>query len=315
MMPSFDTVNYSLRPSKCIQRQIIFDGVRELQSHLDLERLAYVGFGSVWFTDFIAAHKTLRIDEMVSIEANDVGYRRALFNVPYATIRVKSGLSGEILPTLYDDEIIKGRPWLVWLDYDYCFDETVRDDVRWLIENAPTNSIVIFTFNGHEMQYGNAQDRPTRLRELFGDVVPDDLSKRSCKDERMQDTLADFALDYMRSIAADLARPGGFLSAFRVIYKDSAPMVTVGGVLPAKGAVRAATEIISAGPWPCKPEKRIIAPHLTIREAAVLQSQLPRGDQLTRALIHKLGFDLEEEQIETFQHYYKQYPAFAQIFT
>lgn len=314
-MPSFDTVNYSLRPSKCIQRQIIFDGVRGLQAHLDLERLVYIGFGSVWFTDFIAAHKVLGADDMVSIEAHDVGYARANFNVPYATIRVKHGLSGAILPTLYDDEIIKGRPWLVWFDYDYSFDESVRDDVRALIENAPANSIVIITFNGHEMEYGAAQDRPGRLRDLFGDVVPDELSKRSCKEERMQETLADFALDYMRAVAADLSRPGGFLPAFRVIYKDSAPMITVGGILPAKGAARVASDIVGDNHWPCKPEKRIIAPHLTMREAAVLQSQLPKAVPLTRAVIRELGFDLEDDQIETFQHYYKQYPAFAQIFT
>lgn len=314
-MPSFDTVNYSLRPSKSIQRQVIFDGVRELQVHLDLDRLVYVGFGSVWFTDFVAAHKVLRIEDMVSIEGHDVGYRRAAFNAPYATIRVKHGYSGEILPTLFEDETLKGRPWFVWFDYDYCFNESVKDDVRSLIEKAPPSSIVILTFNGHEMEYGRAQERPERLRELFGAVVPDELSKNSCHGDRMQETLADLTLDYMRSVAADLSRPGGFLPAFRIIYKDSAPMVTVGGVLPTKGAVSTATCVLDAEAWRCNPKKRIIAPHLTMREAAILQSQLPRATPLTRTQIKSLGFDLEEEQIETFQHYYKQYPAFAQIFS
>jgi len=36
-MPSFDAINYSLRPSKSIQRQLVFNGVRMLQSHLHLE--------------------------------------------------------------------------------------------------------------------------------------------------------------------------------------------------------------------------------------------------------------------------------------
>ena len=312
-MPSFNVVNYSLRPSKNIQRQIIFDGIRELQAHLDLERLVYLGFGSIWFTDFVMAHKLLKIDDMVSIEANDIGFRRAQFNSPYATVRVKHGLSNVVIPTLYDDEIIKHRPWLVWLDYDYCFNESVKDDVLSLVENAPANSLVIFTFNGHEMEYGAAQDRPDRLRNLFGDVVPDDLSKRACKDEKMQETLADIALNYMQAVAADLARPGGFVPAFRLIYKDSAPMVTVGGILPAKGAAQIANAVVADHTWLCRPEKRIIAPHLTMREAALLQSQLPRSEQLSRSIILGLGFDLEEEQIETFQTYYKQYPAFAQI--
>jgi hypothetical protein len=62
-----------------------------------------------------------------------------------------------------------------------------------------------------------------------------------------------------------------------------------------------------------EPAKPITAPHLTIREATVLQSQLPRVDHLTRELVRGLGFDLEVGQIEAFETYYRQYPAFAQI--
>lgn len=312
-MPSFDAVNYSLRPSKGIQRQIIFDGIQKLQQCLNLEKLAYVGFGSIWFTDFVLAHKLLGIDDMVSIESNNVGYRRAVFNSPYATVRVMNGLSGSVLPTLYHDEIIKGRPWMIWLDYDSEFNEDVRDDIRSLIENAPTNSIVIFTFNGNEMKYGKAHDRPARLRDLFGTLVPDDLPQKAYKNEKIQETLADFSLEFMRVVAAEISRPGGLIPAFRIIYSDSAPMVTVGGVLPAKGAVGATTEVVSGDSWACRPERRINAPLLTLREAVVLQSELPQVDFLTRDNIQTLGFDLEEGQIETFQRYYKQYPTFAQI--
>lgn len=195
-MASFDVVNYSLRPSKSIQRQLVFEGVAKLKSQLDLDRLAYIGFGSIWFTDFVLAHKLLGIDDMVSIECNDVGYHRALFNSPFATVRVRHGFSSAVLPTLYEDDIIRGRPWLVWLDYDYEFNATLRDDVVALVENAPANSILLITFNGNEMKYGAAPDRPEHLRGLFGAAVPDDLPKRACKDERMQETLADLSLEY-----------------------------------------------------------------------------------------------------------------------
>jgi hypothetical protein len=90
-------------------------------------------------------------------------------------------------------------------------------------------------------------------------------------------------------------------------------MITVGGVLPAKGAARIAKDIIAGSEWPCRPDKPIMAPHLTIREAVVLQSQLPRAEPLSRAFIQSLGFDLEAEQIEAFERYYRQYPSFAQI--
>ncbi|GAA4035689.1 hypothetical protein GCM10022281_15140 [Sphingomonas rosea] len=312
-MASFDVVNYSLRPSKSIQRQLVFEGVKKLQAQLDLDRLVYVGFGSIWFTDFVLAHKLLGVDDMVSIESNEVGYRRAVFNSPYATVRVRHGFSSAVLPSLYEDEIVRGRPWLVWLDYDKEFNADLKEDVVALVENAPTNSILLVTFNGNEMKYDKAPERPEHLKRLFGSVVPDDLPTRACKDDRMQETLADFSLQMMQSVAADLARPGGFVPAFRLIYRDVAPMVTVGGVLPARGAARIASEVVRAADWPCRPQKPIVAPHLTVREAASLQSRLPCVGRLERADVQALGFDLEDDQLEAFQAYYRHYPAYAQI--
>ena len=312
-MASFETINYSLRPSKNIQRQLVFDGVRQLQAQLDLDEMAYVGFGSIWFTDFVLAHKILGIDDMVSIENKDVGFTRAVFNAPFATVRVLKGLSTDVLPDLYVDKLLERRPWLVWLDFDYDFNESVRDDLSSLIEHAPANTILLTTFNGLESKYGAANDRPGRLRELFGDSVPDELGKADCKDDRLRENLADLALAYMKSTAADLARPGGFVPAFRLIYQDGAPMVTVGGVLPPKGAVGAATSVVSSVAWPCRPDRPIVAPHLTLREAVSLQSTLPRPEPLSRTIVRKLGFDLEDDQIAAFERYYRQYPAFAQI--
>lgn len=312
-MPSFDSINYSLRPSKSIQRYIVFEGARRLQAHLDWDNIVYVGLGSIWFTDFTMAHKVLGIDSMVSIEASEIGFHRAVFNAPYATVRVKRGYTNEILPELFVDPEISAHPWLVWLDYDGAFDETCASDIRSVIENAPANTGLLVTVNAHEMSYGRAPDRVERLRDIFGAIVPDQMPKRACREARMQQTLADLTLDFMQSIASDIARPGGFVPAFRVIYQDSAPMVTVGGLLPSKGSAKIAKDLIAAEDWVGRPKKPIVAPNLTLKEAATLQAKLPRPDRLTRAVIQSLGFDLEDEQIEAFQMYYRQYPAFAQI--
>jgi hypothetical protein len=313
MMSSFDLINYSLRPSKNIERQLVFEGVRILQQYMTLEHLVYVGFGSIWFTDFVLAHKQLAVDDMVSIEKDDIGYKRAIFNSPYATVRVKLGISSDVLPTLYVDDEFKARPWMVWLDYDHDLNEIVTQDVQTAILNAPMNSVLLITFNGLDHKYGKPRERPDRIRQLLGAAVPDDLTREKCEDELMQETLADLTLDFMKSIAAEFARPGGFIPAFRLIYRDGAPMVTVGGVLPAKGAARSVTDVVNQATWPCRPLKAIRAPHLTMREAMTLQSQLPRTERLSREIVRGLGFDLEDEQIEVFETYYRQYPAFAQI--
>jgi hypothetical protein len=129
----------------------------------------------------------------------------------------------------------------------------------------------------------------------------------------MQQTLANFALDFLRSIAADLSRPGGFVPSFRIVYRDGAPMVTVGGVLPAKGAATIARDIVLDPSWRGMPNAPILTPHLTLKEISSLQSLLPNNDKLTREAVKKLGFDLGEEQINAFQEYYNLYPSFVQI--
>jgi hypothetical protein len=202
---------------------------------------------------------------------------------------------------------------MVWLDYDYELDESVKDDIRSVIENSPRNSILLVTFDGKDDRYGDLSRRPGLLRSVLGSVVPDELPIEACEGGRMRDTLADLVLGSMGAIAADISRPGGFVPAFRAIYQDGPPMVTVGGVLPAAENAQSARSLVGAANWPCRPQKPIKAPHLTIREAAVLQSQLPCRQSLSRKDVQALGFDLEEEQIEAFQNYYRQYPAFAQI--
>ncbi len=312
-MASFDIVNYSLRPSKGIQRQLVFEGIRTLKSRLTLNDMVYVGLGSIWFSDFVQAHKLLGIRHMVSIENDDIGYCRARFNKPYATVQVRHGHSSDILTELHNDDFCKARPWVVWLDYDGGLNEVAINDIRSVIEEAPTDSILLTTFKGRERTYGGLNERIGRLRTLLGDVVPDDLPKAKCKGLSMQETLADLVTDFMKSIGVESGRPGGFVPAFRIVYEDTMEMVTVGGIVPAAGKVSSAKNVIGDGRWRCCPRERIVAPLLTIREAVTLLSLLPREDELTREHVREAGFDLEDEQIEAFERYYREYPMFAQI--
>jgi hypothetical protein len=312
-MASFNLVNYSLRPNKGIQRSLVFEGVRILQTQLDLENLLYVGFGSIWFTDFMMAHKLLQVRDMISIEATEIGFQRAKFNQPYKTVVVKEGLSYDVLPNLFKASELSVRPWLVWLDYDKGLDESKTDDLRLVIENAPPNSILITTFPCTGL--GKPGNRPERIQKLLGSIVPDDLSKESCADEKLPETLLTLTSDFMVSVASSASRPGGFIPAFRLSYQDGTPMITIGGVLPTKGAVAAAKSAILSKDWPGISLDPIVTPPLTLKEAAMLQAQLPSSHPLTRRAVQALGFDLEDQQIRSFERYYQYYPIFAQIST
>lgn len=312
-MASFDSVNYSIRPSKSVQRGLVFEGLRRIANAIDVGNAVYVGFGSIWFTDFVQAHKILDINDMVSIEANEIGFRRATFNKVYRTILVMEGRANARLPEVLEIEGYDARPWIVWLDYDSALDEEIVEDMQWVVTNAPPNSIVLFTFSATQNAYGRPVNRPERIRALLGDVVPDELSKEDCEKETLPTTLAGLAADFLKSEVADAARPGGFIEAFRLPYLDSVAMVTVGGILPAKGAAAAGRALVTDNCWGGIVGEMIEAPPMTLREIATLQAELPTVANLTRARIQELGFDLHERQIRSFQQYYKYLPSFAEI--
>lgn len=314
-MRSFDLVNYSLRPNKAIQRHLAFEAVRILQDRLELKDLMYIGLGSIWFTDFQIAHKFLGIRDMISMEEDEIGYRRARFNQPFKTIRVLKGSSHQLLPKLFTQKVRMKRPWLIWLDYDRSIDEEKVADIRRVIECAPTNSIFLVTLPVFGKTIGKPLNRADRFRKIFGSVVPDDLGKDDCKDEGLAETLLSLLGDFMVSSAAGISRPGGFVLAFRIAYRDSTPMITIGGVLPSRGAVSAVRDAVSLMEWPSMCQRPVETPPLTLKEASVFQSELPGRIPITRKAIRKLGFDLEVAQLRSFERYYRYYPIFAQIST
>ena len=312
-MASFDSINYSLRPNKQIERGLAFAGVGQLRSSINLADQVYVGFGSIWFSDFKMAHRLLGIDDMRSFEHNAIGYSRASFNLPYRTVEVLPETSSIGLPIILSDARINTRPWLIWLDYDKALDEAMVDDIRLLIEQAPTNSMLLVTFSATANAYGRLKQRTQRLKMLLGDIVPDELSDDRVEKDSLAETLADLVLPFMAGIAGDVARPGGFEPAFRMIYTDSVTMITVGGMLPAPGAVPGVRETVRSAGWPCLVNMRIEAPHLTLKETVALQTKLPSRRPVTRIQVQRLGFDLEEGQIASFQKFYRFYPSFAEI--
>lgn len=310
-MRSLNVVNYSLRPNKSIQRSLVFEGINQLKSSTVLEEMIYVGFGSLWFADFIIAHKILGIEDMYSIEADEIAFRRAVFNKPFKTVEVLEGSSSEKLPELLEREDVRKRPWLTWLDYDQKLNEQIVEDVRWVIENSPPNSVLLVTFSLNGI--AKPKHLQGRIRQLLGNVVPDNPNAKDFEKEQLPDTLSNLVLDFMGSVAANMSRPGGFIPAFRMTYQDGAPMLTVGGALPTKDRVEDVREVINRDGWTGFPAIRIAAPHLTLKETAVLQSELPCNPAMEREDVRKLGFDLEDAQLRAFESFYRYYPSFAQI--
>jgi hypothetical protein len=311
---STNSVDFSVRQNKSIERLIVFENLRNIISALSLRKMVYVGLGSVWFSDFLLAHRDLRVESMVSIEEDPITYRRASFNKPFRTLSVREGKSVDVLPDLLRNETLNNRPWIVWLDYDAVIDETSLEEIASLLNSLPADSFLVVTCNAQPNLYRQLHERVSYLESLFGDAIQENLTNGMVKDDTSFMNILRKALDnFMLSTALQIARPGGYESAFNIAYRDGAPMVTVGGFLPSPANATAAAKLIRSKNWSGRVEKAIITPPLTSKEVAVLQAQLPRVRKLTRRQIQRLGFDLDEAQIESFQNHYLKYPTFVQI--
>ena len=311
---SFNGVNYSLRPSKTIQRGLVFEGLRRLQEALNWSKATYVGFGSIWFTDFILAHKALNISRMVSIESDNIGYSRARFNKPYRFIRMKYGLSYDKIPQLYEEVRFPNYPAILWLDYDQRIDSDKLDEIRYIVENATADSVLLVTFDASEKLYGSDPSQVAEyLGVLFDRLAPNNFTREQVRKFGLATTLANLTRDVMISASSKARKSNECLPAFNIVYQDKATMVTVGAAFPSPTTRDDVRRAIAASTWPGVVAEPIIAPHLTSKEASVLQSNLPAGLGMSRDAVRDLGFDLEEEQIKAFERFYRHYPTFAQI--
>ncbi|MGH7989319.1 MAG: O-methyltransferase, partial [Limisphaerales bacterium] len=87
---SYRKIHYLLRPAKNVQRKMLCEAFQRLGKAKDVKEYRYVGFGSMYYGDFVLFHRILGIEHMTSIEHED-GAPRAEFNKPYSCIDVLAG--------------------------------------------------------------------------------------------------------------------------------------------------------------------------------------------------------------------------------
>ena len=152
-MPSFDDINYSLRVNKNVERKLLVEILSALRPEFPIEDYQYVGFGSVWYVDFLLMHKRLGINDLVSVEKETSRLDRAEFNRPFSCVKVLGGLLSQHLATMEFK-----KPLVAWLDYDDGLAGPMLKDLMELVQKAPTNSVVAITCNAERRQLDATPD-------------------------------------------------------------------------------------------------------------------------------------------------------------
>lgn len=310
--PSFERVDYTVRPAKNIERKMLGEMLGRLRAFRPVEDYLYVGLGSTFFSDFVLFHKTFGIREMISIEKETTRRKRIEFNKPFACIRVEFGETTDVLPRLDWN-----RAAVVWLDYDDTIDARKLDDLVYLSHNLASSSVVIVTLPARPGDFpaGRPPDLERRLhliRKAVNGRVPDSLRPQDTGDlpeslRRIVDTAIREALA-MRNAAQPDSEKMEYRQIMNFRYRDGTPMLTFGGIfLNQADTHRFELTRLSELPFyqsQGRPYCRLQPPKLTFKERRHLDEQLP-GISATCP-------DVPEEDVREYARLYRYFPWFVE---
>ena len=314
-MPSFDAINYATRPNKNVERKLIFSSLRELDRSFDLSNHKYIGLGSVWFVDFVLAHKSLGIADMVSIESDQIGHSRAEFNRPLSCIQVLLGETSAVLPELDYQE----KPSLLWLDYDSGIGGPVLQDIANILPKLLPGSVFIVTLSAKKDDLPSQDEAgetilpEQALREVAGDLVPPVVPAQRFRKADYPRLIAEIISNQFQSIALKTRGDKAWVSMFDIEYVDTTPMITVGGFVSTPQTEEQVRMIVAGGRWGGKQPFPIAIPPLTLKEKIALDRLMPSVAIPTSQQVHRLGFALRQDQLASYHRHYRDYPVFGEV--
>jgi len=229
---SFEYVNYMLRPKKQIERKIIIEILQELKKEIPLSKYLYIGFGSIYYYDFILFHKMLNINNLLSIDDKSTK-KRFEFNRPYDFILFENKISTDFL-----SEYGWKQNSVLWLDYDDKLKDVVLSDLKIIAKNCKKRDILIMTLNASCEKYEpkRKQARENFYREFGTYVSQERKDRKYYTPKNFPLLLQDVITNYLMTMSE--YRDIRFYKLFSFRYQDRAPMFTIGGIFDDNGELR-----------------------------------------------------------------------------
>lgn len=240
---SFEQIDYTLRPSKQVERKLIIEILLALRSAgYDISKYNYLGLGSVFYVDFILFHKFLNINQMTCIEKENIE-NRMKFNKPYEFIDLIMCSISDFVPKINSD-----LQHFVWLDYDGSLTPEDLEDAANLFVNLKDGSFIIITVNAEIDSYrpkdidftkmdipGIRKEIAKNLENQFGEHVGS-IEKKNLTRKNFPKVLARIFDSQLKSTLVSRL-DDRFLQLVNFTYQDGAKMITFGGLLDHKNKI------------------------------------------------------------------------------
>lgn len=312
MTASFRKINYQTRPAKYAERRMLRDLFRRTSSFGQSEDAQYVGFGSLWFADFILFHRSLGVRNMVSIEEASGASTRFNDNRPF-DIDLMMESASKAIP-----KIDWGARQFVWLDYDSILTNSMLRDLSSVVSKVPTGSIVAITVNvTRAAEFSEDLDdglSPVeRFQENFADFnLPLELAEDDLVGHPFAEIVGRLVVDTgkqaVRARAGDDSQDFLFEKICSFRYSDGAPMITLVGIVFSEPTRELYNRCgfgdldFLAGQ---SKDVTIDVPILTARECVSLDAQLPIANK------QKLKFgSIPEKDAKVYMRFYRHLPNY-----
>jgi hypothetical protein len=329
-MSSFDKINYDIRVNKSIERKLILDSLLYMGRAFDIADYRYVGFASLWFSDFVLFHKVLNIQDMLSIEVDEIGFKRQQFNKPYHCIKLKYGHSNIVLAK----KAIFDKKTIIWLDYDG--DITDMSELVADVENvcalAKSGSVLLVTLNAHpnvlkdvKDSSGLALDKVGAFNYYMGKYAPVGLKPKDVNPQNYPITLIDSLESMISEKATNSGRKVKYKNIYKFSYKDGSPMITIGGMIGSRGDLQKLSKLkLKSRHAALQPQEayEISVPPLTKKEQKYINGMLPSGIErklkdfppdINYTEVGNKSLVLLKDGLRSYIECYRQYPAYGEV--
>jgi len=309
---SYEKFNYLLRPSKQVERKLFIEILHALKSDdYPIQDYTYLGFGSIFYADFILFHKYLYIDKMVCVERDPIE-RRMKFNKPFGFIKLFMRSASELIP-----RIRRNTRYIVWLDYDRPLDSELLQDIDGFIQVLAPGSILLATVEAEPRLTTegfddlSAKDRSRELLKLysreFSSLVRHEIRAPNLTRNELPKLVSRILIGQVsRSL---LSRKGlDFIQLFNFCYADGAQMLTLGGIIdrPAAARRRPLQRLFRHAHVRTSEEPEVISvPPLTVREKHWIDT-----NSLRPIAARARRLDLDEKLMKNYEKYYRHYPTY-----
>lgn len=323
-MASYEKINYSLRPSKQIERKLIVEIIHKLSTaDYFIQDYTYLGFGSIYYVDFLLFHKYLHIDKMICVESNCIP-KRMSFNKPFDFVELMMKPVNEVIPSLERD-----KKYFVWLDYDYSIHPDIIGDIQsclhvlapgsiFLVTIAcDTRSLITYLISPEELiQLTDEQKKEAVVSHLnsFLEVhLGKEIQVKDLAENKLPSIVAT-ALQNFIKVQLDKKENSKFHQLINFRYNDGTQMLSLGGIIDKEEAIEKLQQssvnnlpFVTSGIDPVQ----ISAPPLTLRERNWLEENLYRlRSSLEQDELPELAFEMKKELVAYFLKYYRYYPNY-----